>query len=164
MKRIIMAFAASMVMSYSVMAQNDGNGNRKPMDKAEMVKKRTEAVAAKYGLNEEQTKKLNELNMAYADSMRFGMGQRGNRGQGQGMRHRGPGQQKVAKDTTSQRRMPAERMGNRGDARRMDMSATMKNYNDKLKEIMTQEQYDKYTADMKKRMERPERNGNGMRK
>ena len=95
-----------------------------------MVRKRTEAVAARYGLNEEQKAKLLELNTRYADSIRVGMRVQGGR------------------------RMPA------GD--RMKTNA-MKRYDEKLKGIMTSEQYQKYTEDMNKRMQRQARPRNGMR-
>lgn len=162
MKRFIMAVVAAMVMGSAVMAQsNNGNGAKKAMDKTEMTKKRTEGIAKRYGLDEQQTKKLLELNTKYADSLRVGMGARGNRGMAQVGRQGGGRPQGVVKDSTARKRMPGRTLGEKNGARRMEMSGAMKNYNNQLKAIMTSEQYRKYTEDMQKR---PERGGDRMRK
>jgi len=170
MKRMIMTLTAALVMSCAAMAQTGGNGEKKPADKTEMVRKRTEAVAARYGLNEEQKAKLLELNARYADSIRVGMRVQGGRRMpagdrmktNDGRRHIG-GHQGGVKDSVAIRRMPAGQPRKIDAARRMERAGAMKRYDEKLKGIMTSEQYQKYTEDMNKRMQRQARPRNGMR-
>ena len=81
MRKVILAIVAVMTMT-AAQAQ-DGNrqrGERRQFDRTEMVKQRTDNVAKKYGLTQEQTDKLLELNTKYADKMGGRMGgQRGRR-------------------------------------------------------------------------------------
>lgn len=158
MKRTIIAMAAAIMMSSAAMAQNRDSVKLKKFDKSEMIKKRTEAVAQRYGLDAEQSAKLLELNTQYADSLRPRMPQRFDRRNGNMVRRDGNGKQ-VKRDSTakSPRNMPeGQREKMRGQ--RNDMRGTMNNYNAQLKTIMTEEQYQKYTEDLQKRM-----NNNGSR-
>ena len=64
MKKMVF-MVAMMLLSFSAVAQDaqkQVKGEFKPMDKTEMVQKRTEATVKKYGLNEEQAAKLLQLN------------------------------------------------------------------------------------------------------
>lgn len=148
MKKTIIAMAIATVFSTSAMAQKDSTNNRpKRMDPTEMVTKRTEGTAKRYGLNEEQTAKLLELNKKYAKNMRPMRPMRP-RGEGQGPR---PGN-----DSLRQQR-PNTRPEAQNDDRRKKMEEEMTAYNKELQSIMTEEQYKSYQADMQKRMlRRPE--------
>ncbi len=73
MKRMILAVSAAIMMGSVAMAQDEnqqrkGRGERK-FDPTEMVKRRTDDAVTKYKLNEEQAKKLLELNTKYAKDM-----------------------------------------------------------------------------------------------
>ena len=70
MKKMILAIAAVITMSANVMAQDDQQQQGpqpRQFDRAEMMKQRTEQVVKDYGLNEEQAKKLLELNNQFAE-------------------------------------------------------------------------------------------------
>ena len=57
MKKTVMAIAASLMMSISLMAQNNAQDNgrdQRPMDKDAMIKQRTEQMVKDYNLTEEQ--------------------------------------------------------------------------------------------------------------
>lgn len=148
MKRIIMAVAATIAISTSVMAQPDAARRRTP-DKAEMAKHRTERMVKEYNLNDEQASRLLELNTKFADKM----------GPGPRMHKRRP---EMAPDATPQtpdattgateRAQPVKKL----DERR---PPEMEEYDKELKEILTPEQYTQYQDNMKKRREfrnRPE--------
>lgn len=100
MKKLIMTFAACLVMGTAAMAQGGEGQPGQQMDKSEMIQKRTERFAKKYGLDEAQSQKLLELNTEYADKispMGFGgpgkgRGQRGPQGQRRPQGQGGPGQ------------------------------------------------------------------------
>lgn len=128
----MMTLAVALTVGCAAMAQNGSEKtNGKSVDKTEMVKKRTEAVATRYGLNEDQKAKLLDLNTRYADSMRVGMRPNGGR-----------------------RTAPAGQPRKIDGAQRTERRGAMKRYNEQLKGIMTAEQYQKYTEDAGKRMQR----------
>ena len=63
MKKMILAFAATMMMT-AAMAQDDnqqGRQERRRMDRTEMIKNRTDRTVKQYGLNEEQAKQLDTV-------------------------------------------------------------------------------------------------------
>ena len=164
MKKTMMAIAAAMMMSASMMAQNEQpQAQQAPqMDRAEMLKARTEQMVKDYGLNEEQAKKLEALNTEYAEKipmmpmMRGQQGQRGQRPQGQ----MGQGQrpQRQPGDSTRRGQRPQMgQMGQMGQGQRPQMNfeemrKNMEAYNAELEKIMTQEQYAKYRESMGRRM------------
>lgn len=149
-----MTLAAALIISATAMAQEVKKSERKTIDRTEMIQKRTEAVAKRYGLDEEQTKKLLELNKKY-DGKAGGMMVRGDRRPmkgGMNARPRG-----MAKDSTmrkqghlvtdsTMRKRPADIVKMRQEA-----TETMQAYNKELQTIMTPEQYQKYEQDMKSR-------------
>ena len=150
MKRMIMAVMAVMMMGSVAMAQTEDKSKAGRPDKTEMIQKRTEAIALKYGLNDEQKAKLLELNTKYDGAMRMGMAPRGDRRMGQG-RPQGDRQVKAKRDSvagTAQERPAGQKM-ERG-ARGAGMGETMKKYDEELQTIMTPEQYQKYKEDMQK--------------
>lgn len=151
---------AAVLMSTSVVCAQNGerNNDGRKIDRMEMVKKRTERMARELNLSEEQTRKLQELNVEYADKMPQ-MGRRpGGRGMGPGgmLRHRA--------DSTQQQ---PERAGKEEMAARMQkMRAAREAYNAELRKIMTEEQFGKYVEAQKRRMQRRgmgARRGNGMK-
>ena len=171
MKKTMMAIAAAMMMSASMMAQNEQpQAQQAPqMDRAEMLKARTEQMVKDYGLNEEQAKKLEALNTEYAEKIPMmpmmrgqrGQGQRGQMGQGQrpqGQMGQGQRPQRQPGDSTRRGQRPQMgQMGQMGQGQRPQMNfeemrKNMEAYNAELEKIMTQEQYAKYRESMGRRM------------
>jgi|GEM_PF-1375406 len=73
MKRLVLAFAAVMMMSGAAMAQGPQGGPQmkdgpRP-SKEQMAKMRTDKMVKDYGLNEKQAKKVAKLNEKYAESL-----------------------------------------------------------------------------------------------
>ncbi len=152
MKRMILALSATIMMSAAAMAQEDGQqrngGNDRKPDLTEMVKKRTNETVSKYKLNDEQAKKLLELNTKYAKEMGPGMRRGGPRG-GEGSNQQG-----------EKRPEMTEEQKTKMEEGRKKMEERMNAYNTELKTILTDEQYKNYSADMQKRAARgprPER-------
>lgn len=148
MKRMILAISAAMLMGSAAMAQEDGQQNKerngsKP-DLTEMVKKRTDDAVSKYKLNEDQAKKLLELNTKYAKEMRPRMGRGGRGGRPQGDKR---------PELTDEQKTKMEEGRKKMEERRTA-------YDTELKAILTDEQYKSYSSDMAKRASerpRPER-------
>ena len=142
---MILAFAAAVMMSANVMAQNERPQGQQ-MDRAEMLKLRTDQMVKDYGLNEDQAKKVLDLNTKYADKIpmmrgRGGQGQRGERPQGQeGQRQRPQGDAR-----------PQGQGGQRSQADFEEMRKNMEDYNAELQKIMTEEQFKKYTENNSRR-------------
>lgn len=156
MKKIVLAMMATLTLSMSVMAQDGQIGASRPerrqMDPKEMIQRRTDFTVQQYGLNEEQAKKLLELNTKYPNMMMGG--QRGQRGGQRGMMGQGrPRRGEAAPNDTARRQRPE--MGNpeQMKARMEEMKKQREAYDAELKTIMTEEQFKAYTADMEKRMQ-----------
>ena len=147
MKKSILAIAAAIMMSTSVMAQDQPSRQRRQFDPAEMAKQRTEMMVREYGLNEDQSAKLLDLNTRYADKMPMMMG-RGPRGGQRGQRPQTGDQRPQRPDTV---RQGGERP--RPQMSREEMQKQMEAYNAELKNIMTEEQFQKYQDDQKRRMQ-----------
>lgn len=152
MKKIILGLMAAMTIGTTAMAQSQ------VADRSEMIQKRTESVAKKYGLSDEQKQKLLELNTKYADIMGPSMRMRGNRGNGDAMRQR-PGSNFGARpengDSAALGRFRlSEEQRARLDERRKQMNEQREAYNKELQAIMSDEQYKSYTADMEKLLQR----------
>lgn len=152
MKKIILGLMAAMTIGATAMAQSQ------VADRSEMIQKRTESVAKKYGLSDEQKQKLLELNTKYADIMGPSMRMRGNRGNGGAMMQR-PGSNFGARpengDSAALGRFRlSEEQRARLDERRKQMKEQREAYNKELQAIMSDEQYKSYTADMEKLLQR----------
>ena len=156
-----MALAAAMMMT-AAMAQEENkpaNVDNKRPDRTEMLKRRTDDVVKRYGLNEEQAKKLLELNTKYADKlggmrgMRFG-DRRTRPGGGNGM---GPGGGFGADQ--GNRPQLTEEQRKEMNARREERMKAQKEFDAELKKIMTEEQFKSYTADQEKRESRMRQGG-----
>ena len=150
MKKMILALVALISMT-AAQAQDDNNGakrERKPIDKTEMVKHRTDEAVKKYGLDSDQAAKLLSLNTKFADKMGRGFGGRpgGPRGQRQG-----------------QRPEITEEMKQKMEAQRKERMEAMQQYDTELQTILTPDQYKAYKADQEQRMKQGGRRGGGPR-
>ena len=158
MRKVILAIVAVMTMT-AAQAQ-DGNrqrGERRQFDRTEMVKQRTDNVAKKYGLTQEQTDKLLELNTKYADKMGGRMG--GQRGRRPGARPGGFG----GGQNGGQRPELTEEQKQQMETARKEREDAMKQYDEELQKIMTPEQYEAYKADEAKRRQEGGRRGGSRR-
>jgi len=156
MKKMIMAIAAMMITA--VATAQETKQTQKPeenqLDRTEMIKQRTDETVKKYGLNEEQAKKLLEANTKYADKFPSPRGFRGGPRGGQGGQRPGGG------FGTDRRERPSMRDGQRPqlteeqraqfESRRKMQEEAMKAYDEEVKKIMTAEQYKAYQEDMQK--------------
>lgn len=164
-----MALAAAIMMSSAAMAQTKDSVKVRKFDKTEMAKKRTAMTVKRYGLNSEQAAKLLELNTQYADSMNMGMAHPGARNMQRFARTNDRRMATAKRDSMT--KVPMKKA--EGSMKKMEGSMrmvkgqpvksrdfrsnaakVMESYNAKLKEIMTEEQYKKYTEDMQNRMNR----------
>lgn len=150
MKRKIFGMVAILMIGATTMAQNTNS------DKTEIIQKRTENVAKKYGLDETQTKKLLELNTKYADAITPDFGARGNRPGGRAMRPRGRegmDARPMRPDSTARPRMQlTDEQKAQFAEKRKEMEKQREEYEKELQTIMTEDQYKQYKADAAKRM------------
>ena len=147
-------FSLLVVLGMNVCDQAQDNRQERRFDKKEMINMRTNRMVERYGLNEEQKAKLQELNTQYADSMNFG------RQRGQRPPRDISNQPKSGKVDTEIK--PFERPSREGmQAMREKAEATQKAYEAEVKKIMTEEQFAKYTEDRNQmRQRRPDMGGN----
>lgn len=164
MKKYLLAFVLLFSLSnLCVMAQE--NNAQKKMDKSEFIQKQTERMAERYGLDENQTKELLNLNTQYSDIIFMGR----RVGPRKGMRRNGG----MNRDSLRVRERPskeqieemmknrtAEREAYKGELKKMMENRAVKReeYKSGLKKIMTDAQYSKYEEDMKNMMQRRPRN------
>jgi len=158
MKKIVLTMIAAMAMSLSAMAQDAPQGPRQ-FNPEQMTKMRTDAVVQKYGLNEEQAKKLLDLNTRFAGKIRpMGMGQRGPRGGQGGQRMQGDRNDRPQRMAPDSLRANGHRGGGQrgnGGFNREEMQKNMEAYNNELKTILTSEQFEAYQKDEQERRQRP---------
>lgn len=152
MKKGIIAIVVMVMMSTTAMAQTDeGDKKGRKFDSTELVTKRTEDIAKKYGLDETQKAQLLELNKKYAKNMRPMRPMPPRRGD----KMERPDE--FGKDSVN-RPKPTDEQKAEMDERRKQMEDEMTEYNKELQKIMTDSQYKSYQADMQKRMlQRPRR-------
>ena len=144
MKKLVLTMIAMVTMSLSAMAQDTAQVRRQ-FNPEQMAKMRTDAVVQKYGLNEEQAKKLLDLNTRFAGKIRP-MGPMGGQRRG-GQRMQGDRPQRMNPDSLraqGQRRGQGQRGGG---FNREEMQKNMEAYNNELKSILTPEQYEAYQKD-----------------
>ena len=182
MKKAMMALVAAVMMSANVAAQTEEQAQapQQPvMDKAELIKQRTEQMVKEYDLSEEQAGKLLELNTEFADKapmMMMGPGprdgqrpqrgemrrpQRGDRPQNGEVR-RQFGERPQMADSMRQNRMQRP-MGERQGFGREDMRKVMEDYNTGIKKIFTEDQFKKYEESMNARRQQMRRGPRGPR-
>lgn len=146
MKKYLLAFVLLFSLSnLCVMAQE--NNGRKRMDKSEFIQKQTERMAERYGLDENQTKELLDLNTQYSNKMFMGR----RVGPGNGMHRNGV----MNKDSLRIKERPSKEQIEKMMKKRTE---ELEAYKSGLKKIMTDAQYSKYEEDMKNMMQRRPRN------
>lgn len=146
MRKYVMALALFLCIGNTcLMAQT--KQDRKMPDKSEIIQKRTDRMAERYGLDENQAKALLELNKQYADKMFMG----GRPGRGNGPRRA------ISGDSVSMRKRPDK---SQIEEMMKKMTETREAYNNSLKKIMNGSQFSKYEEDQKKMMQRRPRNNN----
>lgn len=144
MKKLVLTMIAMVAMSLSAMAQDTAQVRRQ-FNPEQMAKMRTDAVVKKYGLSEDQAKKLLDLNTRFAGKIRP-MGPMGGQRRG-GQRMQGNRPQRMNPDSLraqGQRRGQGQRGGG---FNREEMQKNMEAYNNELKSILTPEQYEAYQKD-----------------
>lgn len=144
MKKLVLTMIAMVTMSLSAMAQDTAQVRRQ-FNPEQMAKMRTDAVVKKYGLNDDQAKKLLDLNTRFAGKIRP-MGPMGGQRRG-GQRMQGERPQRMNPDSLraqGQRRGQGQRGGG---FNREEMQKNMEDYNNELKSILTPEQYEAYQKD-----------------
>lgn len=144
MKKLVLTMIAMVTMSLSAMAQDTAQVRRQ-FNPEQMAKMRTDAVVKKYGLNDDQAKKLLDLNTRFAGKIRP-MGPMGGQRRG-GQRMQGDRPQRMNPDSLraqGQRRGQGQRGGG---FNREEMQKNMETYNNELKSILTPEQYEAYQKD-----------------
>lgn len=144
MKKLVLTMIAMVTMSLSAMAQDTAQVHRQ-FNPEQMAKMRTDAVVKKYGLNDDQAKKLLDLNTRFAGKIRP-MGPMGGQRRG-GQRMQGDRPQRMNPDSLraqGQRRGQGQRGGG---FNREEMQKNMEDYNNELKSILTPEQYEAYQKD-----------------
>ena len=156
MKKLVLTMIAMVTMSLSAMAQDTAQVRRQ-FNPEQMAKMRTDAVVKKYGLNDDQAKKLLDLNTRFAGKIRP-MGPMGGQRRG-GQRMQGDRPPRMNPDSLraqGQRRGQGQRGGG---FNREEMQKNMEDYNNELKAILTPEQYEAYKADEAKRRQEGGRRG-----
>jgi hypothetical protein len=144
MKKLVLTMIAMVTMSLGAMAQDTAQVRRQ-FNPEQMAKMRTDAVVKKYGLNDDQAKKLLDLNTRFAGKIRP-MGPMGGQRRG-GQRMQGDRPQRMNPDSLraqGQRRGQGQRGGG---FNREEMQKNMEDYNNELKAILTPEQYEAYQKD-----------------
>ena len=180
----MMALVAAVMMSANMAAQTDEQPQQPVMDKAEMVKMRTEQMVKEYELTEEQAAQLLTLNTDFFDKMPMMMGPgmrngqrpqrggdmrppRGQRGQnGEARPQNGEMRPQMPQRPDSTGRWMQGRPMNRGDRPGFgqgDMRKVMEDYNEGLKKIFTEDQFKKYEESMNNRRQQMRRGPRGMR-
>ena len=166
MKKTIIIAAAALMVCIGANAQDDSKQKkeqRQRPDEAAMIQERTDRMAEKYGLDEAQKAKLLELNTEYSGKM--GPGRKGPSGPG----GRGPRMDRpdARRDTARLNKgdRPARPMRERPEltegqkqemeARKKEMEAGKTAYEEALKGILTEDQFQAYKKDQER--QRPPR-------
>lgn len=153
MKNFILVAAIAFAMSASASAQSNNKGQQKKLlTSTEMIQRHTDRQVKEYGLDDNQAKKLLELNTKYGDKLP-GMGRPPRRN---GPRRNGAAAQVDGTTGATAQHPQPNKDGNteNREKRRKEMQANREAYNKELKNIMTDAQYEKYTENEKKFQER----------
>lgn len=167
MKKIVLAITAALALSMGAMAQDEQRNNRRErgqFNQEEMIQRSTDATVQRYGLNEEQAKKLLELNKKFANQMFMRRGPQGM----QGRPDRRQNNDSVARPQRGPR--PSARRDSLGGRPRgmqggnpEQMRQSMEAYEAGIKEILTEDQYKAFQEDQKNRRQRGGGQGRGPR-
>ncbi|EXG77825.1 hypothetical protein XylorDRAFT_0172 [Xylanibacter oryzae DSM 17970] len=148
MKKLFIAIAAALMISSATYAQDENYNNAQHgrFDKKEMIQRRTEHMVQEFGLDNNQAKKLLELNTAYADKLvgPHMMSPFGRPGFGRGPQG---GNNKFGPDSTKAR-MNRPELTEEQKARmnkwREEVEANNKSYETALQGILTADQFKAY--------------------
>lgn len=161
MKKVCILLVAILAVSSPLLAQHGGRGGHEQMNPQERSQRMTERMAKEYALTDQQKSELLALNLAWAEKMEANRGDRkpemrpdqkepkrdkkkmkqGKKGKDcQADNNCCPRKEKQKNKQVSQR--GSEEREKRGEA----MRASRDEYNAQVKKIMTQEQYEAYTA------------------
>lgn len=160
MKRIILAVAAVFVMSAAAQAQCSDHKEGKQCKKEQMIQSRTDRMVKRYGLDEEQAKKLKELNEEYAGLMPMRPASRpGCKGQACPDQQAGKGCDKQSKVDGATGATNQKACLEKADCEKMqkERMKIRKAYDEKLKKILGSEKFSQYQSDRKQAMERGSR-------
>ena len=160
MKRIILAVAAVFVMSAAAQAQCSDHKEGKQCKKEQMIQSRTDRMVKRYGLDEEQAKKLKELNEEYAGLMPMRSAPRpGCKGQACPDQQAGKGCDKQSKVDGATGATNQKACQEKADCEKMqkERMKIRKAYDEKLKKILGSEKFSQYQSDCKQAMERGSR-------
>lgn len=160
MKRIILAVAAVFVMSAAAQAQCSDHKEGKQCKKEQMIQSRTDRMVKRYGLDEEQAKKLKELNEEYARLKPAGKdGRPGCKGQACPDQQAGKGCDKQSKVDGATGATNRKACSEKADCEKMqkERMKIRKAYDEKLKKILGSEKFSQYQSDCKQAMERGSR-------
>ena len=161
MKKFILSLFALVAFSMTSMAQGFNGQRGQRMDRTEMIKRRTQQMVEKYGLNDEQAAALQALNEKTTPEMGGNRNggprpERNDSVQPRQRRNNGNVERGQRNGNREERGGNMNRGGQRGGQRGgMGFGGrNMEEYNNELQKIMTPEQYQKYTDDMKQMRER----------
>lgn len=146
-----LALIAIFAMSTGAMAQNDNDNRQRRFDPKEMVQHQTDRMAERYELTDEQAEKVLVLNTEYAGKLRPMNAQ----GRGPRTRDAQPPKNDQIDGHTGATEPNREEM----QARMNKMKEQQQAYDNALKDILTEEQFQKYEADQKQMQQRGPRDG-----
>ena len=147
MKKIVMTMVALLTMTAAV-AQNNENGQR-PEFKKPTPEEMTNRMADQRKLDDKQKSKVLDLNKEYESVlMGPGMGRGFGRGMGRGPR---PDGQTGASQNNDQQRPQRPQMTEEQRAQMQQMMEKRQEYDKKLKEILTDDQYKTYQEQHQRR-------------
>lgn len=182
MKKTAFICAAALMMGTVALAQPGPQGPKPEFNKEEAVQKKTEMMAEKYGLNDDQQAKLLELNTEYADVLapqgrpqgpRHGgpeMGPRpeGPQGPEMGPRPEGPEegkpelteeQKEEMKAKMEERKAEMEAAKEEFEAKMAERKEKIEAYENELKNLLGEENYEAYKQDQERRAHGPQHGG-----
>ena len=143
MKKMVLTIMAAFIMTNVAMSQENKVEGRKQMTETEMAEHRTERMAKKFGLNEEQKAKLLQLNKEFAGKMP-------GRGFGRPQRMGRPSEtpkREVRPDSLDKKHM-IERVNPQ------EMRKNIEAYDSQLKNILNEQQFKDYMSEREKMMKR----------
>lgn len=153
MKKISLILITLFTTGTMLMAQGGPRGGQRNMDPKARAEHMTERMAKQYSLNDAQKKQVYEVNLAMAENMKPAKGDV----------QKADAKKKDRKDAKAKgkkdKKGKAERMANRPsqedrDKRMAEMKKSREDYDAKIKQIFSKEQYDSYTKNQAERQKR----------
>ncbi len=165
MRRLILAIIAVFTLSGAALAQDVDKKEGKKLDKAEMVQRRTDRMVKRYGLSDQQAKKLKELNEKYAGKLPMrGDFRPGGKGPACPHHHmeQGNAEQPQADGTTGATVQKCSLSKEEKDKKRNERKLAREAYDKELEKILGSEKFSEYQRDCKQFMNRGPRRQDGM--